>query len=63
MVVATVVGCIVMIVSGKRAAKRGESVQKTNLDWHKKYNEEMNAKEEAKAKKNWLDMYWHDTVN
>lgn len=39
-----------MIISGKRAAKQGEGVQKANLDWHKKYNEEAQAKEAAAAK-------------
>lgn len=48
MLVATIIGCITMIISGKRAAKRGESVQKSNLEWHKKYNEEAAAKEAAK---------------
>lgn len=33
---ATILACIAMIISGKRAAKRGESVQKMNVDWHKK---------------------------
>ncbi|GFY60316.1 UPF0389 protein GA21628 [Trichonephila inaurata madagascariensis] len=32
--------CIVMIFSGKKAAERGESVRKMNIQWH----EEQNAK-------------------
>ncbi|XP_055609394.1 UPF0389 protein CG9231 [Uranotaenia lowii] len=50
MMVATALGCILMIISGKRALERGESVQKMNLDWHKEYNERARA-EEASAKK------------
>lgn len=38
MAIATVVGCIVMIYSGKKAAQRGEYVAKQNLDWHNQYN-------------------------
>ncbi|XP_055373468.1 UPF0389 protein CG9231 isoform X1 [Condylostylus longicornis] len=49
MMVLTAVGCIVMVISGKNAMGRGESVTKQNLDWHKKYNEDK-AKEEAAAK-------------
>ncbi|XP_065358878.1 UPF0389 protein CG9231 isoform X1 [Calliphora vicina] len=43
----TVVGCAIMIYSGKQAAKRGESVTKQNLEWHKRYNE-LNATKETK---------------
>lgn len=39
MMLATVVGCIIMVISGKKAQERGDSVQKMNLDWHKEYNE------------------------
>lgn len=42
---ATVLGCIIMIMSGKKAAKRGESVSKSNLEWHRDYNEAAAAKE------------------
>lgn len=49
MMVATVIGCIIMIISGKRAAQRGESVTKWNLDWHREYNEAAAAKEKAEA--------------
>lgn len=47
MAVATVVGCILMIWSGKRAAKRGENMANKNLDWHNQYNTR-NADEEPK---------------
>lgn len=40
MVAATLVGCLVMIYSGKMARDAGESVVKMNQDWHKKINEE-----------------------
>lgn len=39
------------ILVGKSAAKRGESVHQYNLDWHKKYEEEYNAKQAAAAAK------------
>lgn len=51
MIVGTIIGCIVMVISGKRAAARGESVQKANLEWHRKYNEEAAAKEAAAKEK------------
>ncbi|KAJ8951837.1 hypothetical protein NQ318_019812 [Aromia moschata] len=35
MMLATAIGCIAMVYSGKQAAKRGESVQQQNLQWHK----------------------------
>ncbi|XP_059216170.1 UPF0389 protein CG9231 [Stomoxys calcitrans] len=47
MMALTVVGCGIMVYSGKEAAKRGESVTKQNLDWHKQYNEKY-ANKEAK---------------
>lgn len=40
MIVLTLIGCATMVISGKRAAERGESVVKMNEDWHKKYNED-----------------------
>lgn len=40
MMAATVVGCLVMVYLGKRDAKRGESLQKQNLEWHRKIKEE-----------------------
>lgn len=50
MAVGIIIACIVMIMSGKRAANRGESVVNANLEWHKKYNEEAEAKERAEGK-------------
>lgn len=39
MIAFTILGCIYAVYSGKKAAESGESVEKLNLDWHKKYNE------------------------
>lgn len=33
------VGCVAMIVSGKKARDRGETLTDRNLEWHKKYSE------------------------
>ncbi|XP_045765504.1 UPF0389 protein CG9231 [Maniola jurtina] len=35
------------VLSGKAAAKRGESVHQMNLDWHKKYEDDYKKKQEA----------------
>lgn len=45
MILLTILGCIYAVYSGKKAAGAGESVEKYNNDWHKKYNES-NAKSE-----------------
>lgn len=47
----TVVGCIIMIYSGKKAAERGETVSKANLDWHKEYNAKADKTEKDYASK------------
>lgn len=48
MIVLTAIACFAMVISGKRAAERGESVQQMNLDWHKEYNEKaQQAQQEA----------------
>lgn len=39
MIVLTILGCIYAVYSGKKAAEAGESVEKYNHDWHKKFNE------------------------
>ncbi|KAL1381576.1 hypothetical protein pipiens_013362 [Culex pipiens pipiens] len=49
MMLATAIGCVIMIMSGKRAQKRGETVQKMNLDWHKEYNEKAKQEDAATA--------------
>lgn len=43
MIVATIFGCVVMVISGKAAQGRGESLTKRNLEWHKKFNEDAAA--------------------
>lgn len=40
-----ILGCVVMVITGKKAHDRGESIMQRNLDWHQKYAE---GKEEAK---------------
>lgn len=45
MMFATVIGCVLMVISGKAAQGRGESVTKQNLDWHKQFNEDAAVKE------------------
>ena len=30
---------MLMVISGKNAVHRGETLQKQNLEWHKRYNE------------------------
>lgn len=44
MMALTLVICLVMSISGKRAHQRGESILKENLEWHKSYKEESDAK-------------------
>lgn len=34
-----IVGSLIAAQMGKSAAEQGESVVKSNLDWHKKYNQ------------------------
>lgn len=51
MMALTAVACVVMAISGKRAAERGESVQKMNLDWHKEIKEQYVRDQEAQAAK------------
>lgn len=43
MIVATIFGCIIMVISGKAAQGRGDSLTKRNLEWHKQFKEEANA--------------------
>ncbi|ETN67021.1 growth and transformation-dependent protein [Anopheles darlingi] len=47
MMIATAIGCIIMVISGKKAQERGETVSQMNLDWHKEYNEKAQAEYEA----------------
>jgi hypothetical protein len=43
------VACLIAVFSGKRAAERGETVQKSNQAWHAEYNQK--AQEEYEQKK------------
>jgi hypothetical protein len=51
MMALTAIGCIVMVMSGKKAAERGDTVQKQNLDWHKEYNQKSTEEALAAMKK------------
>ncbi|XP_066256975.1 UPF0389 protein CG9231 [Euwallacea similis] len=50
MMVATVLGCVLMIYLGKKDAEAGNSVQKMNLDWHSKVKEDFEKSKEAASK-------------
>lgn len=56
MMLVCVVLCIVQVVRGKQAAGRGESVVKSNLEWHRQYNEA--AKQGDDAPKWMNQMFW-----
>jgi hypothetical protein len=43
MMLVTAIGCIVMVMSGKKAAEHGDSLSKMNQEWHKQYNEQVAA--------------------
>ena len=47
MIVTTLVGCLIMVIIGKKKRDSGDSLQKRNLDWHKTYAEEENKKQNA----------------
>lgn len=49
MAVATLGACILMVYLGKKARSEGQSMSKTNEDWHRRINEEARLKEEAKV--------------
>lgn len=51
MIVATLLGCITMVYLGKQDHKEGKSVQKQNLEWHRKIKEE-DEKTKAAATQN-----------
>lgn len=40
MMALTLFGCLMMVWSGKRARDRGESVEKQNILWHQRLQEE-----------------------
>lgn len=35
--IAMIMGCVLMITTGKKARDRGETIMQRNLDWHQKY--------------------------
>ncbi|CAH2105791.1 unnamed protein product [Euphydryas editha] len=47
LILLTILASIFAVVSGKAAAKRGESVHQMNLDWHKQYEEDFKKKQES----------------
>uniref|UniRef100_A0A1L8DUT2 Protein with signal anchor n=1 Tax=Nyssomyia neivai TaxID=330878 RepID=A0A1L8DUT2_9DIPT len=47
MIVATLVGCIIMVYSGKQAAERGDTVSKINRDWHESFKEQKKGEDHA----------------
>lgn len=49
MMLMTLLGSLLMIFLGKRAAERGETVTQLNMDWHKEYNEKAKREEEEAA--------------
>lgn len=49
MMAATALACLVMIISGKRAAERGETVQKANVEWHRRVKEEEEKRKGEKS--------------
>ncbi|XP_016931052.4 UPF0389 protein CG9231 [Drosophila suzukii] len=51
MIALTAVGCAIMVYSGKQAAKRGESVTKMNLEWHKQFKDPQESEGTAPAAK------------
>ncbi|XP_060527351.1 UPF0389 protein CG9231 [Cylas formicarius] len=40
MILGTILGCCLMVFLGKEDAKRGDTLVKRNLDWHKQLKEE-----------------------
>lgn len=42
-----IVGCVAMVVTGKRARDRGETIMQRNLDWHQQFSD--NKESEVKT--------------
>lgn len=40
MMLATALACFAMVMIGRQKRDRGESVEKMNLEWHRRINEE-----------------------
>ncbi|XP_001602262.1 UPF0389 protein CG9231 [Nasonia vitripennis] len=50
MILFSALACLAAAISGKRAAKSGDSIQKRNLEWHKKNKEEYDTQmQQAKS--------------
>ena len=45
----TIIGCILAVMSGKRAAKTGDSIEKRHQELHRKAKEEYQATLKAEA--------------
>ncbi|KAK9507580.1 hypothetical protein O3M35_007406 [Rhynocoris fuscipes] len=48
MILATIVACIIFAIRGRRAAERGETISKMNLDWHKKIKEDAEKENQSR---------------
>lgn len=44
----TALGCVIMVLSGKKAAERGETVRQMNMDWHKSFSADKSKEGYAK---------------
>ncbi|XP_055686677.1 UPF0389 protein CG9231 isoform X2 [Lutzomyia longipalpis] len=53
MIVATLIGCIIMVYSGKQAAERGDTVSKINRDWHADLKEQKKVEDQAALAKSY----------
>ena len=51
MMLLTMIGCILMVISGKKAVEKGDSVMKMNQDWHSEYQKKAQEEAMEKAKK------------
>lgn len=51
MMLLTMIGCILMVISGKKAVEQGDSVMKMNQDWHQEYQKKAVEEAMEKAKK------------
>lgn len=50
MMIFTIIGCVAMIITGKRAAARGDNLPSRTIEWHKKLREEAEAEKKAALK-------------
>lgn len=48
--VATLLGCMYMIWSGKKAHREGQSLLAMNAEWHRRVNEEARLAKERKSR-------------